>query len=91
MTRDSFRTVDFPGTNDTFALGINASGQIVGLYADSAGVFHSFLAVPGQDDGQKIAPNTASSPLSTPRPTCGSDEWKEHVKRWRDARCQISH
>jgi probable HAF family extracellular repeat protein len=38
-----FTPIQFPGAADTTALGINDSGEIVGTYADSAGVPHGFL------------------------------------------------
>jgi hypothetical protein len=41
----SFTTLDVPGSIDTSANGINASGQIMGVYTDAAGQ-HGFLATP---------------------------------------------
>jgi probable HAF family extracellular repeat protein len=41
-TGGSFTTIDFPGAESTFAVGINDSGQIVGHYYDGR-FFHSFL------------------------------------------------
>jgi probable HAF family extracellular repeat protein len=41
-----FTTLDVPGSTDTFASGINASGQIVGYYAVSVNRSHGFLATP---------------------------------------------
>src|SRR5438105_4550842 len=38
----SFITFDVPGLSDTWASGINDSGQIVGSYPDAAG-WHGFL------------------------------------------------
>ena len=38
----TFTTIDVPDASDTFAHGINPSGQIVGYYIDGAG-FHGFL------------------------------------------------
>ena len=38
----TFTPIDVPGASGTAALGINPSGQIVGLYADSMGR-HGFL------------------------------------------------
>ena len=46
-----FTTIDVPGATFTNALGINASGHIVGLYADAGGTQHGFLATPEDDDG----------------------------------------
>ena len=37
----TFTTIDLPGATDTLAIGINARGQIVGLYV--AGGTHGFL------------------------------------------------
>jgi hypothetical protein len=37
-----FTTLDFPGANRTFAVGINSGGEIVGAYIDTAGE-HGFL------------------------------------------------
>ena len=39
----TFTTIDVPGATLTNAIGINAHGQIVGLFRDAGGVFHSFL------------------------------------------------
>ncbi len=38
-----FTSIDVPGGGATLATGINARGEIVGIYADSAGVSHGFL------------------------------------------------
>lgn len=43
-----FITVDYPGATYTQAVGINASGQIVGSYRDAAGTQHAFLLIRGQ-------------------------------------------
>ena len=45
-TRGSFTTLDVPGSYLTEAFGINAKGQIVGLFADGTG-FHGFLDTGG--------------------------------------------
>ena len=42
----TYTTLDVPGSTDTFASGINASGQIVGYYAVSVNRSHGFLATP---------------------------------------------
>jgi YVTN family beta-propeller protein/probable HAF family extracellular repeat protein len=39
----AFTTIDPPGTVETFALGINNVGQIVGYYDDAKGIEHGFL------------------------------------------------
>jgi probable HAF family extracellular repeat protein len=39
----SFATFDVPGAQTTSPLGINDSGQIVGIYSDHSSVFHAFL------------------------------------------------
>lgn len=38
--------LQFPGSVDTGASGINSEGQIVGFYSDASGQTHGFLAVP---------------------------------------------
>jgi uncharacterized membrane protein len=43
-----FITIDFPGAIFTQAVGINASGHIVGSYRDSAGAQHAFLLMRGE-------------------------------------------
>ena len=42
----TFTTIDVPGAYQTVAYGIDASGQIVGVYVDAGGG-HGFLATPG--------------------------------------------
>lgn len=42
----TFTTTDVPGATSTSALGINARGQIVGVYLDASGTAHGFLATP---------------------------------------------
>ena len=42
-----FTTIDYPGATYTQAVGINASGRIVGSYRDSVGTQHGFLLVRG--------------------------------------------
>jgi hypothetical protein len=39
-------TIDVPGSSETELSAINASGEIVGRYQDSAGVQHGFLDYP---------------------------------------------
>ena len=43
-----FSTIDFPGAVSTNAQGINAQGEIVGGYTDTAGRAHGFLLSGGQ-------------------------------------------
>jgi hypothetical protein len=43
-----FISIDYPGATATAAIGINASGHIVGRYIDSAGKQHGFLLVRGR-------------------------------------------
>jgi uncharacterized membrane protein len=43
-----FVTIDYPGATYTQAVGINASGHIVGSYRDSAGTQHAFLLMRGR-------------------------------------------
>src|SRR5947209_17255863 len=38
-----YSTIDVPNSTSTFALGINARGDIVGQYDDRNGVTHGFL------------------------------------------------
>ena len=42
----TFTPIDVPGASFTEALGINPSGQIVGLYGDGSGTWQGFLATP---------------------------------------------
>lgn len=39
----SFTSIDYPGATTTSATGINARGEVVGSYVDSAGKTHAFL------------------------------------------------
>jgi hypothetical protein len=41
-----FTTIDVPGAAASLPAGINRSGKFVGIYTDSAGNAHGFLAVP---------------------------------------------
>src|SRR5436305_761222 len=43
MAQGTYTQIDYPGSIDTFALGINSSGDIVGLYRDSSQLAHGFL------------------------------------------------
>ena len=43
LSGGAFTTIDGPGSVETFAAGINASGQIVGGYFDNDGFGHGFL------------------------------------------------
>jgi probable HAF family extracellular repeat protein len=45
--RETFSTVDYPGTTGTYPYGINDSGQIIGAYSDSAGDSHAFELIDG--------------------------------------------
>ena len=40
---ETYRAVNFPGTKQQAASGINDSGQIVGYYADSSNVIHGYM------------------------------------------------
>jgi len=42
-TSFTFTTINFPGAAQTFANGINSSGQIVGDYIDTHGAYHGYL------------------------------------------------
>jgi hypothetical protein len=46
-TTFTFASVDVPGASNTLATCINARGSIVGIYFDSAGNEHGFLAAAG--------------------------------------------
>jgi uncharacterized membrane protein len=43
LRKDTFTTIDPPGSTFTVPLGINSQGDIVGAYLDSAGNGHGFL------------------------------------------------
>ncbi|MBZ5544596.1 MAG: hypothetical protein LAO07_13090 [Acidobacteriia bacterium] len=43
LSQDNFMPFDVPGSNLTQAEDLNARGEIVGLYRDTAGKFHGFL------------------------------------------------
>jgi uncharacterized membrane protein len=43
LRAETFTTIDFPGAVVTFSNGINNTGQIVGRYADIAGIIHGYL------------------------------------------------
>ncbi len=42
----SFTTIDVPGATNTFAHGPNAAVQVVGLFLDSQGTYHGYVATP---------------------------------------------
>src|SRR5579872_833757 len=44
----TFSSIDVPGATKTYAIGINASGQIVGGYVDVTGTEHGFLYKSGK-------------------------------------------
>lgn len=41
-----YTTFDFPGATETFAIGVNASDEIVGGYQDASGRLHGYLRMP---------------------------------------------
>jgi probable HAF family extracellular repeat protein len=89
-----FRTVDVPDGQNTFPLGINASGKIVGLYTDSTGQQHSFIAQPGNgstgdaDRGQAAA--TSANIQSQQRPDCKNEQWQRRNAQLRNSgTCQV--
>jgi hypothetical protein len=43
----TFFTIDVPGATSTEAAAINPEGQIVGNYADAAGILHGFVLLRG--------------------------------------------
>jgi probable HAF family extracellular repeat protein len=47
----TFTTFDVPGATNTEAFGINAAGQIVGVFGDATGSVHGFLT-----DGATFTP-----------------------------------
>jgi uncharacterized membrane protein len=64
LTRGTFSIVDFPSGLQNSPSQINASGSIVGIYADSAGAFHSFLAQRPPASPALAAETGAAAPLS---------------------------
>ena len=44
LSKGRFTTLDYPGSVSIFPLGLNDTGQIVGVYMDGAGMFHGYLA-----------------------------------------------
>ncbi len=44
--RDTYVSFDYPGSEATFAYGINDDWEIVGSYRDASGLYHGFLATP---------------------------------------------
>ena len=42
--RITFNNIDVPGATATIPTGINNSGTILGIFLDSTGAFHGFLA-----------------------------------------------
>src|SRR5581483_10498525 len=52
LSDGEFTTLDFPGAAGfSSAEGINAAGQVVGVYQDAGGRFHGFLATPVPQPG----------------------------------------
>ena len=43
LDKGTFTTIDFPGAAGTTTFGINAAGQIVGIYGDAGGTEHGYL------------------------------------------------
>jgi len=77
-TQSNFQSVDFPGAALTAALGINASGKIVGQYNDSDGVRHAFLAVPGPGNSGNTVPQKPAIVRHAPdKPICGSADLRQ--------------
>ena len=80
----AFITIDFPGAVLTNAQGINAGGEIVGGYVDTAGRQHGFLLSGGQFQSIDVPTRVRLSPagsdqaatlsaamcLKSRRPTC---------------------
>jgi probable HAF family extracellular repeat protein len=52
-TSRSFQELQFPGSTNTFASGINASGVVVGYFRDSSNVTHGFTWTPPGDAAKK--------------------------------------
>lgn len=46
--QSEFVTIDFPGSIDSRAVGINPAGDIVGRYLDTSGHSHGFLLSDGR-------------------------------------------
>jgi hypothetical protein len=66
---DMFTTIDVPGATNTQAFGINAAGQIVGMFGDGTGNGYSFVATP-DDEGDTTPPiiTVAASPATLSPP-----------------------
>jgi probable HAF family extracellular repeat protein len=59
----TFTTIDYPDAVATLAVGINDSGQIVGRYVDSAGIFHGYLLSDGNFTPIELPGASATRPL----------------------------
>jgi uncharacterized membrane protein len=64
---NTYITFDIPGATNTKAIKINASGQVIGNYTDSANVTHAFVATP--------VVNTPA-PKPTKEKDCKNGGWK---------------
>ena len=66
LSGGSFTTIDVPGSSFTAALGINDTGQIVGIFLDASGTGHGFLLsggilLPSMFPASVAHPTTAST------------------------------
>jgi hypothetical protein len=50
----NFISIDYPGSIDTHAFGINERGDIVGSYVDASFNVHGFIARPGNHQAEMI-------------------------------------
>ncbi|HEX2462401.1 MAG TPA: hypothetical protein VHJ58_19815, partial [Vicinamibacterales bacterium] len=65
--RGVFTTIDFPGAEQTGAVGINNRGQIVGAYVDASG---TDPVLPCGTEGSAL-PSTSQAPKMTSPPGSG--------------------
>src|SRR5438067_658662 len=68
-TNGVFTTFDFPGAACTTGLAINNLGQVGGVYYDSVGRAHGFVATPVPESGSNACP-------------LGQGFWKNHPGAW---------
>ena len=85
----NFTALNFPGANNTIAMGINNVGQIVGYYDDSTGT-HGFLATctdaPCDMPPITIIPPIAETPLPAALPLFATGLGALGLLAWRRKR-----
>ncbi len=89
LEASSFAYIDVPGATDTYAAGINQSGQIVGTFKDANGHYHGFVKdggafitidAPGCEDTYATAINQSGHVVGTcPNPQ-NSSIWTGFIK-----------